>query len=83
MQYVVSKSSGYLICFRDYTAFPSRCILFLVAVGFVTLVYVKVAVHLILRVRVVFMILVISGFLERQKKKRDFIIIYETGFIQH
>lgn len=70
MQYLLSKSYRYLICFSDYSAFPSRCILFLVAIWFITLVYVKVAVHLILCVRVVSMILIISGFLERAKKER-------------
>lgn len=68
MQYPVSKSYSYLICFSDDAAFPSRGILLLVTIGFVTLVDVKVAVHLILRVGVVSVILVISRFLERAKK---------------
>lgn len=50
MEYLVSKPYSYLIRFSDYTAFPSRCIFFLVAIWFIPLVYVKVAVHLILRV---------------------------------
>lgn len=82
MQYLVSKCPSYLIRFSDYTAFPSRCILFLVAIWFVSLVDVKVAVHLILRVRVVSMILIISRFLKKAKKNQPF-IIYETRFVQH
>lgn len=68
MQYLVSKFYSYLICFGDYTAFPSRCIFLLVAIWFITLVDVKVAVHLILRVRVISMILVISGFLRATRQ---------------
>lgn len=83
MQYLVLKSYSYLICFSDDTAFPSRCILFLVTIWFVTLVYVKVAVHFILCVRVVSMILVISRLLERALKNLIYIYIYITGLVQH
>lgn len=76
MQYLDSKSDSYLICFGDNAAFPSRSIVFLVTIWFVALVYVKVAIHLILCVRVVSMILVISRFLERAQ--HYFIINYES-----
>lgn len=63
------NSDRYLIRFSDNAAFPSRRVFFLVTVWFVPLIYVKVAVHLILRVRVVSMILIVSRFLERVKNR--------------
>lgn len=57
----------YLVRFGHDPAFPPRCILFLVAVGLVPLIDVKVTVHFVLRVRVFPVVLIISRFLEENR----------------